>query len=310
MSKILISGGNGFLGSYLCEKALDNGFEVTVVDNLSTSKEKQVPKDVVFVKKPIERFNTDRKFDFVVHLAARPSPEDYIKNPLATIDSNDIGTRNMLEIARKSDAVFMYTSTSEVYGDPKILPIPESYFGYVNPNGIRSCYDESKRFSEALIKAYERQYGLDVRIQRPFNVYGPRIREDGFYGRVIPRFIDQALRNKSITVHGNGKQTRSFLYVSDWVDATWKFLTINKGKGKVLNIGNYKEISVLDLAKLIIKKTNSKSKIVHLEPREEDPKRRAADITQARKILNWEPKVSLDEGLNYTIEWLREKKNL
>ena len=310
MSKILISGGNGFLGSYLCEKALYNGFEVTVVDNLSTSKEKQVPKDVVFVKKPIERFNTDRKFDFVVHLAARPSPEDYIKNPLATIDSNDIGTRNMLEIARKSDAVFMYTSTSEVYGDPKILPIPESYFGYVNPNGIRSCYDESKRFSEALIKAYERQYGLDVRIQRPFNVYGPRIREDGFYGRVIPRFIDQALRNKSITVHGNGKQTRSFLYVSDWVDATWKFLTINKGKGKVLNIGNYEEISILDLAEFIIKKTNSKSKIVHLKPREEDPKRRAADITQARKILNWEPKVSLDEGLNYTIKWLREKKNL
>lgn len=310
MSKILISGGNGFLGSYLCEKALDNGFEVTVVDNLSTSKEKQVPKDVVFVKKPIERFNTDRKFDFVVHLAARPSPEDYIKNPLATIDSNDIGTRNMLEIARKSNAVFMYTSTSEVYGDPKILPIPESYFGYVNPNGIRSCYDESKRFSEALIKAYERQYGLDVRIQRPFNVYGPRIREDGFYGRVIPRFIDQALRNKSITVHGNGKQTRSFLYVSDWVDATWKFLTINKGKGKVLNIGNYEEISILDLAEFIIKKTNSKSKIVHLKPREEDPKRRAADITQARKILNWEPKVSLDEGLNYTIKWLREKKNL
>jgi len=288
MSKILISGGNGFLGSYLCEKALDNGFEVTVVDNLSTSKEKQVPKDVVFVKKPIERFNTDRKFDFVVHLAARPSPEDYIKNPLATIDSNDIGTRNMLEIARKSNAVFMYTSTSEVYGDPKILPIPESYFGYVNPNGIRSCYDESKRFSEALIKAYERQYGLDVRIQRPFNVYGPRIREDGFYGRVIPRFIDQALRNKSITVHGNGKQTRSFLYVSDWVDATWKFLTINKGKGKVLNIGNYEEISILDLAEFIIKKTNSKSKIVHLKPREEDPKRRAADITQARKILNFQ----------------------
>lgn len=310
MSKILISGGNGFLGSYLCEKALDNGFEVTVVDNLSTSKEKQVPKDVVFVKKSIERFNTDRKFDFVVHLAARPSPEDYIKNPLATIDSNDIGTRNMLEIARKSDAVFMYTSTSEVYGDPKILPIPESYFGYVNPNGIRSCYDESKRFSEALIKAYERQHGLDVRIQRPFNVYGPRIREDGFYGRVIPRFIDQALRNKPITVHGDGKQTRSFLYVSDWVDATWKFLTINKGKGKVLNIGNYKEISILDLAEFIIKKTNSRSKIVHLEPREDDPKRRAADITQVRKILNWGPKVSLNEGLNYTIEWLREKKNL
>ncbi len=310
MSKILISGGNGFLGSYLCEKALSNNFEVTVVDNMSTSKERQVPKEVKFVKKPIETFSTNERFDFIVHLAARPSPEDYIKNPLATIDSNDIGTRNMLEIARKSGATFMYTSTSEVYGDPKILPIPETYFGYVNPNGIRSCYDESKRFSEALIKAYERQYGLDVRIQRPFNVYGPRIREDGFYGRVIPRFIDQALRNKPLTVHGDGKQTRSFLYESDWVDATWKFLMSDRAKGKVLNIGNYKEISVLELAKLIIKKTSSKSKIVHLPPREEDPKRRAADITQARKILKWEPKVSLDEGLEHTINWLKEKKNL
>ncbi|MCL4396820.1 GDP-mannose 4,6-dehydratase [Candidatus Parvarchaeota archaeon] len=310
MSKILISGGNGFLGSYLCEKALSNNFEVTVVDNLSTSKERQVPKEVKFVKKPIEKFSTNERFDFVVHLAARPSPEDYIKNPLATIDSNDIGTRNMLEIARKSNGVFMYTSTSEVYGDPKILPIPETYFGYVNPNGIRSCYDESKRFSEALIKAYERQYGLDVRIQRPFNVYGPRIREDGFYGRVIPRFIDQALRNEPLTVHGDGKQTRSFLYQSDWVAATWKLLMNGKAKGEVLNIGNYKEISVLELAKLIIKKTGSKSKIVHLPPREEDPKRRAADITQARKILNWEPKVSLDEGLESTINWLKEKKNL
>ena len=286
MSKILISGGNGFLGSYLCEKALSNNFEVTVVDNLSTSKERQVPKEVKFVKKPIEKFSTNERFDFVVHLAARPSPEDYIKNPLATIDSNDIGTRNMLEIARKSNGVFMYTSTSEVYGDPKILPIPETYFGYVNPNGIRSCYDESKRFSEALIKAYERQYGLDVRIQRPFNVYGPRIREDGFYGRVIPRFIDQALRNEPLTVHGDGKQTRSFLYQSDWVAATWKLLMNGKAKGEVLNIGNYKEISVLELAKLIIKKTGSKSKIVHLPPREEDPKRRAGDITQARNSYN------------------------
>jgi UDP-glucuronate decarboxylase len=310
MSKMLISGGNGFLGSYLCEKALDNDFEVTVVDNLSTSKERQVPKEATFVKKPIEKFNTNTRFDFVIHLAARPSPEDYIKNPLSTIDSNDIGTRNMLEIARKSGATFMYTSTSEVYGDPKILPIPETYFGYVNPNGIRSCYDESKRFSEALIKAYERQYGLDVRIQRPFNVYGPRIREDGFYGRVIPRFIDQALRNKSITVHGDGKQTRSFLYVSDWVDATWKFLMNNRAKGKVLNIGNYREISILELAELIINKTSSRSKIVHLQSREEDPKRRAADITQVRKILKWEPKISLDRGLEYTINWLKEKKNL
>ena len=310
MDKILISGGNGFLGSCLSEKALNNGFEVTVVDDLSTSKVVQVPKEVIFIKKKIENFNTNKTFDFVVHLAARPSPEDYIKNPLQTIDSNDIGTRNMLEIAKKSNAVFMYTSTSEVYGNPQLIPIPESYFGYVNPSGIRSCYDESKRFSEALAKAYERQYGLDVRIQRPFNVYGPRIREDGFYGRVIPRFIDQALRNKPITVHGDGRQTRSYLYIEDWLAATWEFLNSSKTKGAILNVGNNKEISVLDLAKLILKKTNSKSKIIYLPPREEDPKRRAADITKIKKLLNWSPKITLEEGLERTINWLKKKNNL
>ena len=310
MDKILISGGNGFLVSYLSEKALSNGFEVMVVDDLSTSKVVQVPKEVIFIKKKVENFNTNKTFDFVVHLAARPSPEDYIKNPLQTIDSNDIGTRNMLEIAKKSNAVFMYTSTSEVYGNPQLIPIPESYFGYVNPSGIRSCYDESKRFSEALAKAYERQYGLDVRIQRPFNVYGPRIREDGFYGRVIPRFIDQALRNKPITVHGDGRQTRSYLYIEDWLAATWKFLNSSKTKGAILNVGNNKEISVLDLAKLILKKTNSKSKIIYLPPREEDPKRRAADITKIKKLLNWSPKITLEEGLERTINWLKKKNNL
>lgn len=310
MGKILISGGNGFLGSHLTDRAIKKGFDVTVVDDLSTSKNIQIPKAAHFIKGKVENFRTKDRFDFIIHLAARPSPEDYMKNPLNTIDSNDIGTRNMLEIARKSDSVFMYTSTSEVYGDPKILPIPESYFGYVNPNGVRSCYDESKRFSEALIKAYERQYSLDVRIQRPFNVYGPRIREDGFYGRVIPRFIDQALRNMPITIHGKGKQTRSFLYVNDWVEGTWRFLTEKKAKGQVINIGNKREISITDLAKLILKLTGSKSRLVHLPPREEDPKRRSADITKAIRLLNWEPKTSLEDGLSYTINWLKEKNNL
>jgi UDP-glucuronate decarboxylase len=310
MSKILISGGNGFLGNYLAEKALGENFEVTVVDNLSTSQGINLPKDVIFVKNNIESFSTKMTFDFVVHLAARPSPEDYIKHPTKTIDSNDIGTRNMLEIAKKSNAVFMYTSTSEVYGDAKVIPTPESYFGYVNPNGIRSCYDESKRFSEALIKAYEREFNLDVRIQRPFNVYGPRIREDGFYGRVIPRFIDQALRNKPITVHGDGRQTRSYLYIDDWLTATWKLLNNTKAKGSLINVGNNQEISVVNLAKLILKETNSKSKIIHLPPREEDPRRRAADITKAKKLLHWEPKVRLDDGIEHVIDWLKNKNNL
>ncbi len=308
--RMLISGGNGFLGSHIIDKALDNSIGVTVVDDLSTSKERQVPKEVEFIRKPIEEAKEllDRKFDFVLHLAARPSPDDYLRNPLRTIDSNDIGTRMMLDIARLSCATFLYTSTSEVYGDPAVVPIPESYFGNVNPNGVRSCYDESKRFSEALAKAFERAYGTDVRIERPFNVFGPRIREDGFYGRVIPRFIDQALSGQPLTVHGNGRQTRSYLFYTDWVDATWKFLHEPDAKGAVLNIGSNEEITVIDLAKRIIRMTGSASEIVHTPPREEDPKRRAADSAKARELLRWKPEVSLDEGLGKTIDWLREKR--
>ena len=310
MARVLISGGNGFLGSFLTDFLVSNGTSVTVVDDLSTSKRRQVSDKAKFIKMKIEKFKTKEKFDFVIHLAARPSPEDYIQNPLATINSNDLGTRVMLEIARKSDAVFMYTSTSEVYGDPSILPIPETYFGYVNPNGVRSCYDESKRFSESLIKAYERQYGLDIRIQRPFNVYGPRIREDGFYGRVIPRFIDQAIKNDSITIHGDGKQTRSFLYVEDWLSATSKILTSPKAKGEIFNVGNNNEISINKLAKIILSQTKSKSDIVHIKPREEDPRRRAADIRKIKRILGWEPKVSLEDGLKRTIDWFISKNSL
>jgi len=308
MSKMLISGGNGFLGSHLVEKALNEGYEVTVVDDLSTSKEIQVPKEVNFVKKRIEKFSTKEKFDFVVHLAARPSPEDYTRKPVRTILSNSIGTYRMLEIARKSNAVFVYTSSSEVYGNASVLPTPEEYFGNVNPNGVRSCYDEGKRFSEALAMAYHRQYGLDVRIERPFNVYGPRIRADGFYGRVIPRFIMQALKNKPITVHGDGSQTRSFLYISDWLDATWKFMTIKEPKHRVINIGADKEIEIIELANIIKNLTGSNSKIVFTERREEDPQRRAAQIAKAKEMLAWEPKIGLEEGLRRTIDWFREKK--
>ena len=307
MAKMLISGGNGFLGSYLVEKALENGYEVTVVDDLSTSKEVQIPKEARLVKKKIERFATREKFDAVVHLAARPSPEDYIRKPTSTILSNSIGTYRMLEIARKSNALFVYTSSSEVYGNASIIPTPEEYFGNVNPNGIRSCYDESKRFSEALAMAYYRQFGLDVRIQRPFNVYGPRIRADGFYGRVIPRFIVQALGNKPITVHGDGKQTRSFLYISDWLEATWKFMNIKEPKYRIINIGSDKEIEIIKLAELIKSLANSSSKIVNTERREEDPQRRAANIAKAREMLGFEPKVGLEEGLMRTIDWFKQK---
>ncbi len=304
---MLISGGNGFLGSYLAEKALSDGIEVTVIDDMSTSKERNVPEEVIFRKEKVEDYIGDGNYDYVIHLAARPSPEDYISNPVSTIMSNSVGTMKMLDVARRSNGIFMYTSSSEVYGDSQVLPTPETYFGYVNPNGIRSCYDEGKRFSEALIMAYHRQYGLDTRIQRPFNVYGPRIREDGLYGRVIPRFIDQALKNEDITVHGTGNQTRSFLYIDDWLEGTWKLLTGKDLGGNVLNIGASHEITVMDLARLIKEMTGSNSNIVSIPPRDEDPRRRAADLTLAGKLLSWKPERDIRVGLENTIKWFRER---
>ena len=306
MKKCLVSGGNGFLGSHLIEKCSENGLEVTVVDNFSTMKSSNLPENVNIINKNVEDFYTEGNFDYVVHLAARPSPEDYIAHPVDTLMSNSLGTLSMLEIARKSKGVFMYTSSSETYGNASIIPTPETYWGNVNFTGIRSCYDEGKRYSEALIMAYMRQFGLDTRIQRPFNVYGPGIRPDGQYGRVVPRFILQALKDEDITVHGKGDQTRSFLYVDDWVEATWKFLTKSGLKGEILNIGSNKEITILELAKIIIEITGSSSKIVHLDSREDDPFRRSADISKARNILDWTPNTDLEIGLINTVKWVRD----
>lgn len=301
--RFLISGGAGFLGSHLIEQLRDH--EIVVVDDFSTAKYFKLYSNVKLIKEKIENFNTNEKFDYVIHLAARPSPEDYTKYPVETMLSNSLGTYRTLEIARKSDAIYMYTSSSEVYGNAEIIPTPEDYWGKVNPIGIRSCYDESKRFSEALIMSYYREYGLDVRIQRPFNVYGPRLREDGSYGRVVSRFIYQALKGEDITIYGDGKQTRAFLYVEDWVEATLKMLFTKGLKGEVINIGSDKETRIIDLANMIITLTGSKSKIRYLPPRPDDPPRRAADISKAKKLLNWEPKTSLEEGLKKTIEWFK-----
>ena len=305
--KLLISGGNGFLGSHIVKKALESGFEVTVVDDLSTMQTKNLSEKVTLIRKKVEDFKSDAKFDYVLHFAARPSPEDYIIHPVDTILSNSIGTLNMLKIAKNSGAVFLYTSSSEVYGNASILPTPETYFGYVNPNGIRSCYDEGKRYSEALIMSYYREYKIDVRIERPFNVYGPGIRPDGLYGRVIPRFILNALKGEDLPIFGDGNQTRSFLFIDDWVDATWKLLKSTEMSGEVVNIGSVTEVTINALAKSIIDLAGSHSKIVHLDAREDDPYRRSADITKIRKLLGWEPKVPLDVGLAKTIKWVREK---
>jgi UDP-glucuronate decarboxylase len=301
--RFLISGGAGFLGSHLIEYLRDH--EIVVVDDFSTAKYFESYSNIKLIKEKIENFNTNEKFDYVIHLAARPSPEDYTKYPVETMLSNSLGTYRTLEIARKSDAIYMYTSSSEVYGNAEIIPTPEDYWGKVNPIGIRSCYDESKRFSEALIMSYYREYGLDVRIQRPFNVYGPRLREDGSYGRVVSRFIYQALKGEDITIYGDGKQTRAFLYVEDWVEATLKMLFTKGLKGEVINIGSDKETRIIDLANMIITLTGSKSKIRYLPPRPDDPPRRAADISKAKRLLNWEPKISLEEGLKKTIEWFK-----
>jgi UDP-glucuronate decarboxylase len=303
--KILISGGAGFLGFHLTKALLEKGEEITIVDDLSTAKYFDMRKDVEFIKKKVEEFETEKKYDIVIHLAARPSPEDYIEHPVDTALSNSLGTYKMLEIAKKSNARFIYTSSSEVYGSASIIPTPETYWGYVNPIGIRSCYDESKRFSEALIMAYHRQYKLDTRIQRPFNVYGPGLREDGTYGRVISRFIYQALKGEDLTVFGDGNQTRAFLYISDWVDATIKLIYKDGLEGEVFNIGSDKETKIIDLANMIVKLTDSKSRIKFLPPRPDDPPRRAADITKAKEKLGWYPKVPLEDGLKLTINWFK-----
>ena len=304
MDKMLISGGNGFLGSHLAERAIKEGIEVTVLDDFSTSNRVNVPTEAAIIRGGVEDTIVESNFEYIVHLAARPSPEDYIINPVETLMSNSIGTMKLLELAKRGNSRFVYTSSSEVYGNAAIIPTPETYYGYVSSWGIRSCYDEGKRYSEALTMAYHRKFGLDIRIQRPFNVYGPRIRPDGLYGRVIPRFIQQALNGDEITIHGNGKQTRSFLYVDDWVDATWRMITMNGLDGGILNIGSPDEITIIDLAHLIIEKTRSSSNIVHMEERTDDPKRRSADITKAEKILGWKPKTDLPAGLSKTIEWI------
>jgi len=307
MENFLISGGAGFLGRKLTEKALKSGYSVTVVDDFSTTSDENTTRNARVIKKRIEDFEASEKFDYLIHLAARPSPEDYISHPVDTVLSNSIGTLKMIQMSLKSGARFMYTSSSETYGDATIIPTPETYWGNVNFTGIRSCYDESKRFSEALIMAYHRQSGLDSRIQRPFNIYGPGIRPDGQYGRVVPRFIMQALKNENITVHGDGNQTRSFLYIDDWVDATWKFLIADNLGGEILNIGSNREITINALAEMIIDLTGSRSNIVHTEAREDDPHRRSADISRAKRLLRWEPSTELKDGLKKTVEWMENR---
>lgn len=311
--EVLITGGAGFLGSYVCEDLIESNAKVTCLDNFASGLASNIDhlkdnENFTFIEhdisKPIEFEN---KFDLVMHMASRASPFEFEKYPIQILKANTLGIWVALGIAKKHNARFVYTSTSEVYGnpDPKFIPTPETYNGNVNPIGPRGCYDESKRAGEAFVIAYRHQHNMDTRMARIFNTYGPRMRADDIYGRALPRFIDQALKGEDITVFGDGSQTRSFTYVSDQVGGLLRLALIDKAGGRVINIGSDKETSILELAEMIKKLTNSSSEITFHPLPEDDPQRRCPDISRAKEILGWEPKVPLEEGLKNIIEWFK-----
>lgn len=304
---ILIAGGAGFLGSHFCDLLIEKGHKVFCIDNFLTGKKENIKhllnnKNFKFKKVDIiKKFTIKGKFDAVINFASIASPIHYNTYKIETLLVGSYGTYNLLELARKNKAKFLFTSTSEVYGDPAITPQKESYWGNVNPIGARSMYDESKRFSEALIMNYHRVYGVDTKMVRIFNTYGPRMNVND--GRVVPQFISQALHNQPITVFGTGKQTRSLCYVSDLVSGIYKLLMSKENFPT--NIGNPNELTVKQIAQVIIKLTNSKSKLIYKPLPEDDPKRRRPDISKAKQVLKWQPKVSLEEGLLKTIEYFK-----
>ncbi|MEM4576624.1 MAG: UDP-glucuronic acid decarboxylase family protein [Candidatus Nezhaarchaeales archaeon] len=307
----LITGGAGFIGSWLTETLVELGAKVTVLDNLSSGSIENIKHlfncgNFDFIEADVSNYKNNRIYDYIVHAASIPAPDMYVTRPVETMLPNSIGTLNILEVSRKYGSRVLFLSTSEVYGDARVVPTPENYWGYVNPIGIRSCYDESKRFGEALCMAYFRQYGIDVRIARIFNTYGPRLDPNACYARVISKFIIQALRGDPITIYGDGKQTRSFLYITDAIEALVKFLLIDGLSGEVVNIGSPHEITILELANIIKRLTGSNSPIEFHPPRPDDPKRRCPDISKAQRILNWNPKVSLHDGLELTIAWFKK----
>jgi len=305
---VMISGGAGFIGSWLSQKLIELGAEVTAVDNFSTGSIKNIEgliSNPRFKLIEADAQEVDAKgYDYLIHGASIPSPDDYVRRPVETALSNALGLLNFL----KSGKRVLYMSSSETYGDPQVIPTPESYWGNVNPVGPRSCYDESKRFGEALCMAFAREKGVSVRIARIHNTYGPRMDVTGRYARAIPRFINQALKNEPLTIYGDGLQTRSFTYITDMVDGLIRLMLSDYSMP--VNLGSENEISILELAKAIIVITNSKSEIIHLEPFPDDPRRRRPDITIAKKVLGWEPKVPLREGLKQTVDYFKKVLNV
>ena len=305
--RVIISGAAGFLGSHLCDRLLAEGMEVTGVDNLLTGHLRNIAHlrrntKFHFLKKDVSKpLEFRQKVDYVIHAASPASPKDYLEHPLETLDVGSAGTRTMLEIAHRNKARFLMLSTSESYGDPTVHPQVETYWGNVNPVGPRSCYDESKRFAEALTMGWHRARGVNTGIARIFNTYGPRMKLND--GRVVPAFLDQALRGKSITVFGNGTQTRSFCYVSDLVEGLYRLLLSDEAMPT--NIGNPREMTILQFAEMIRDLIGRKVRIIHKPLPQDDPRQRQPDITKAKRLLKWEPVVPLEEGLRHTIEYFR-----
>jgi dTDP-glucose 4,6-dehydratase len=309
MARYLVTGGAGFIGSHLCESFLSQGHEVLCMDNYSTGAKENIGRFLKnsrfrFIDHNVSRYiEVQEPLDFILHFASPASPVDYLELPIPTLKVGALGTHNTLGLAKAKDAVFLLASTSEVYGDPLVRPQPEDYWGNVNPIGPRGVYDEAKRFAEAMTMAYHRYHGLKTRIVRIFNTYGPRMRL--LDGRVVPNFIMQALRGEPLTVYGEGQQTRSFQYVDDLVTGLNKLLHANYHLP--VNIGNPNEMTVLEFAKKIIELTGSTSTIVFKPLPEDDPQVRQPDISKAKDVLGWEPKVNLELGLKKTIEYFRSK---
>jgi len=306
IKKILVTGGAGFIGSHLCERLIDEGHKVFCLDNFMTSVKKNIShlegnNNFHLIKQDIIKpFYIDEKIDQIYNLACPASPIHYQKNPVRTIKANTVGMINVLGLARAHNAVILQASTSEVYGDPEVHPQKEDYRGNVSTIGPRACYDEGKRCAESLCMDYHRMHGMDIKIIRIFNTYGPRMAFDD--GRVVSNFILQALKGENITIYGDGTQSRSFCYVDDLVEGIIKMMNTPQGIMGPINLGNPDEFTITELANIIIKKTNSSSAIVYKQLPEDDPKRRRPDITFAKQILKWEPNIPLEIGLEKTIK--------
>jgi dTDP-glucose 4,6-dehydratase len=308
MSRIVITGAAGFIGSHLSEALLDRGHSVVGIDNLLTGDTANIAhlagRDFVFIKHDVTNYiNVEGPVDVVLHWASPASPIDYLELPIPTLKVGALGTHKALGLAKAKNARFVIASTSEVYGDPLEHPQKETYWGNVNPIGPRGVYDEAKRFAEAMTTAYHRYHGLDAKIVRIFNTYGPRMRLRD--GRAVPAFMSQALTGEDVTIFGSGQQTRSFCYVSDLVDGIIRLM--ESDINDPVNIGNPQEMTIEAIARMIIKLTGSKSTLVYRPLPEDDPKVRQPDITRARTLLGWEPKVGLEEGLTKTLEYFRTK---